>query len=248
MPKCCKKKKNPFDNVPNEKNTGINRSFRYIAKELIKFKKILLADPVTKEFLKSPSTATREQVELLDRIWTVFANKLVNDTSNVPKGYGKRILCCENGGKVFIDVSTYVKDSPKWLNYSVFYGPVKSFIKTNNVESEKILPLENITFNPDELNIENLNNTPIQQMTIIRAGSNEPPVTTNFKPNKNKPVNFQILENHSTRKEIILSLTNEFGWAFRYSDTIFTPNWYVATQLLGEGSDSTYLRLSYFKL
>jgi hypothetical protein len=40
--------------VPNEKNSGINKSFRDIARELKKFKKILMINPVTKDFLKSP--------------------------------------------------------------------------------------------------------------------------------------------------------------------------------------------------
>ena len=134
MPKC-KKETNTLDFVPNEKNAGINKSFRDIAKELKKFKKILWADPVTKDFLKSPYSKTREQVEFLDRVWTVFANKLVNDTSNVPKGYGKRILFCTNGGKVFIDVSTYVKDSPKWLNYSMIFADLRRDIKMVDPQS-----------------------------------------------------------------------------------------------------------------
>lgn len=242
----CKKKTNPLHLVPNEKNSVINRSFRDIAKELKKFKKILLADPVTKDFLKSPYSKTREQVEFLDRVWTVFANKLVNDTSNLPNGCGKRILFCENGGKVFIDTSTYIEGNPKWLNYSIFYGPVKSNIKMNAESDKPTLPPENITFNPEELDLEKLNNTPLEEMTIIRAGSTQPPFK-NTNPEKTKPVHFQILENHATRKEIIMALSNEYGYASRYSDTIFTPNWYVATQLFGKDGDSTYLRLSYFK-
>jgi hypothetical protein len=242
---------NPFDNVPNEKNTGINRSFRDIAKELTKFKKILLADPVTKEFLKSSYSKTREQVEFLDRVWTAFANKLVNDTSNVPKGYGKRILFCTNGGKVFIDVSTYVKDSPKWLNYSMIFADLQRDIQTvesqsHTVSSDILLPAESITFNPHELRFDNFNDATKIETTSLRAGSIEAPRNTTAE--RTKPVRFQVLENHSTRKEIIMTFINEYGWASRYSDTIFAPNWYVATQIRGKDGYSVFLRLSYFKL
>jgi hypothetical protein len=244
------KKIDKLNIVPNEKISGLDKSFRDIAKELKKYKKILCENSVTRNFLKSPYTQTREEVEYLDRIWTVYANKLVNDLSNLPKGYGKRILFCTNSGEVFIDTSTFIKDNYKWLNYSIISGKLLCNIKTN-AESDNnccdILSSQNISFNPQELSIENLNNTLVKQLISIKAGSTEKPVVNNFNPEKTKPISFDIISNHSTRKEIMMTLLNEYGWASRYSDTIFTPNWYVATQLFGKEGYSVYIRLSYFK-
>jgi hypothetical protein len=240
--------------VPNEKNSGINKSFRDIARELKKFKKILMINPVTKDFLKSPYSKTREEIEYLDRVWTVLANKLINDTSNLPTGYGKRLLFCTNGGKVFIDNSTFVSGNPKWLNYSIIFGDLLL-----NIEKEKrlpnvaslVLPQENITFNPQESKLDNLNDTNLVKQSIcVRAGSIEPPTLNiaNLNPEKTKPVTFQLVENHLTRKEIIGATSKVYDWSSRYSDTVFTPNWYVATQLLGKDGYVVYVRLSYFKL
>lgn len=250
----CKKKINHLLSVPNEKNSGINKSFRDIARELKKFKKILMIHPVTKDFLKSPYSKTREEIEYLDRVWTVLANKFINDTSNLPTGYGKRLLFCTNGGKVFIDNSTFVSGNPKWLNYSIIFGNLLL-----NIEKEKrltnvaslLLSQENITFNPQESKLDNLNDSNLVTETIcVRAGSIEPPTLNiaNLNPEKTKPVTFQLLENHLTRQEIIGATSKEYAWSSRYSDTIFTPNWYVATQLLGKDGYVVYLRLSYFKL
>jgi len=250
----CKKKINHLLSIPNEKISGINKSFRDIARELKRFKKILMIHPVTKDFLNSPYSKTREEIEYLDRVWIVLANKLINDTSNLPSGYGKRLLFCTNGGKVFIDNSTFIPGNTKWLNYSIIFGDMLL-----NIEKEKrltnvaslLLSQENITFNPHESKLDNLNESNLVKETIcIRAGSIEPPTLNiaNLNPEKTKPVTFQLLENHLTRQEIIGATSKEYGWSSRYSDTVFAPNWYVATQLIGKDGYVVYLRLCYFKL
>ena len=163
-------------------------------------------------------------------------------------------MFCTNGGKVFIDNSTFILGNPKWLNHSIIFGDLLL-----NIEKEKILTnvaslllsQENITFNPQESKLDNLNDDNVVKETIcVRAGSIEPPTLNiaNLNPEKTKPVAFQLLENHLTRQEIIGAMSKEYGWSSRYSDTIFTPNWYVATQLIGKDGYVVYLRLSYFKL
>jgi hypothetical protein len=237
--------------VPCEIIPDLNKSFRDIAKELKIYKRMLKDHPITIEFLKHPYNQTREQVELLDRVWIVLANIVVNNTSNIPSGYGKRILFCTNGGKVFIDTTTYLSGSSKWLNYSTVFGDISWKIRTVDQLSASAI-FSTITFNPDETDIEeiNTNTNYTKQSTSFRVGSIEPPVLNinNLTPQKTKAVNFQLLENHLTRKEIQDASSKKYGWTSRYSDTIFSPNFYVASTITGADGYLCFVRLSYFKL
>ena len=237
--------------VPCEIILGLNKSFKDIAKELKTYKKMLKAHPITTEFLKNPYNQTREQVEHLDRVWMIIANNVVNDTSNIPSGYGKRITFCANGGKVFIDTTTYLNGSSQWLNYSIVFGDISWKIRTIDALSSSAI-FSTVTFNPHETDIEEMNNNTIYatQSDSFRVGSVEPPVLNinNLTPQKTKAVTFQLIENHLTRKEIQDASSKKYGWASRFSDTIFSPNYYVASTITGADGYLCFVRLSYFKL
>lgn len=243
-------KKIPCKKIPCKKISDLNKSFRDIAKELNKYKKILHAHPITKDFLKNPYNKSREQIERLDRVWTILANNVVNDTSNIPSGYGKRILFCTNGGIVFIDTTTYISGNSKWLNYSICFGEVLGKIRTTDDGLSSSSSIITLTFNPEEIEIEEINTNYTKQSNSIRSGSNEPPKLdiNDLTPLRSKAVNFQLLDNHSTRKEIQNTYSKNYGYASRYSDTIYTQNYYVATTITGADGYLCVVRLSYFKL
>jgi hypothetical protein len=235
--------------IPCKRISDLNKSFRDIAKELKNYKKMLKAHPITIEFLKHPYNQTREQVELLDRVWIVLANIVVNDTSNIPSGYGKRILFCTNGGKVFIDITTYLSGSSRWLNYSTVFGDTLWNIRREYQLSASAI-FSTVTFNPEEIDIEEINTNYTNDSNSFRVGSIEPPVLNinNLTPQQTKAVNFQLLDNHLTRKEIQDASSKKYGWSSRYSDTIFSPNFYVASTITGADGYLCFVRLSYFKL
>jgi len=247
----------PLLKVPNTPITKLGLSFRDIAAQLDNFKKELLKQPITQQFLADPYNQSSETIINLDREWAITANKMVNDMTGVPQGYGKRMLFCANDGSVFVDVSTFVPNT-KWLNYSIVAITKFSNYKFIDNPTE---PQFNInvnsssdSFNYEETNWSNVTINPAMQSsnyTILRCGSTTPPVTDiNDYLNPERPiaVTFAELDPHTSRQEIIEATTNTYGWCSRYSSTVFSPNYYVATELKGADGYNIFIRLSYFLL
>lgn len=249
--KCCK----DVSNVPDYNISGLNLSFRDIAKQLCEFKNELLSNDLTQDFLLSPYSKTGDYINNLDRLWARLANKVVNNTTGVTPGYGKRILFASNDGYVFIDVSTFIEGSKKWLNFSVI--ALNRYSNFKFIDNPKVPQYNNfINSNSETFNYENINysniinngNTPGKIFSNIKCGSTSYPPTdiNDLTPQSTKAISFQLLDIHTTRKEIIESVSNTYGYSSRYSDTTFTPNYYVATTLNGSDGYSIFIRLSYY--
>ena len=243
--------------LPNKPITNLGISFRKIAYKLEKFKKKILSYPLTKEFLKNPYYQSEEFINNIDRLWARVANETVNDYLDIPPGFGKRILFCSNDGNVFIDVSTYIKDSKKWLNFSILaLNTLQNYKFINN----PTVPQYNVninsnsqTFNYEQTNYDNVINNSNDQskiFTILKCGSKTPPSLdpNDLTPQKTTATTFQEVDLHTTRTEIIQSINTKYGYTSRYSGTTFTPNYYVATQLNGADEYTVFIRLSYFLL
>lgn len=241
--------------VPNYKITGLNLSFRDIAKQLCEFKNELLSDPLTKDFLSDPYNKTGDEINNIDILWSRISNKVVNNTTGVTPGYGKRILFASNDGHVFIDVSTFIENSKKWLNFSIIalnqFNNYKFIDNPQVPQYNNFLNSNSLTFNyenTDYSNVINNGNTPNDFFNIIKCGSTSYPPTdiNNLTPQNTKAISFRSVDLHTTRKEIIESISNTYGYTSRYSDTTFTPNYYVATTLNGANGYSIFVRLSYY--
>jgi hypothetical protein len=85
---------------------------------------------------------------------------------------------------------------------------------------------------------------------MLKCGSNDFPATdpNNLEPQNCIATTFLEEPIHTGRKEIVQAMTNSYGWCSRYSETIFVPNYYVATKLEGNDGYGIFIRLSYFLL
>lgn len=242
--------------VPSNSIKELGLSFRGIAQQLCIFKNNLLSYPLVQQFLEDPYYQSYDNVVNLDRLCNRLANKMVNDIEDVPPGFGKRILFCTNDGSVFLDVSTFIPDS-KWLNYTIVSLTKNSNYKfiENPYDTQYNSNVNSCSdsFNYEETDWSNViinNNTQSSKFITLKCGSNtEPNKDPNeLSPQKTTAIDFFEMDNHTTRAEIIQSITNPYGWASRYSSTNFTINYYVATQLTGVDGYNFFIRLSYFKL
>ncbi|NDE17414.1 hypothetical protein EBZ80_21030 [bacterium] len=252
----------PVTRLPAAPIAGLGLSFRDIGFELMALKAQILAQPVTAPFLASPYTQTQASVELLDRVWEDVATTACQ--TNVPEGYGKRVVMCTNGGHVFINVQTYDATIPQlaksfyvaWIQPSVNFIYPPSPPPTAPLTTIEIQPPP-LVYNPNEINIDNVVNNPntpartlLQPGTLLCTSPNPPPAGT--APAGYTATSFEMVENHMTRREIQQAMTSleedPVGWASRYSDTNFYVNYYVATTIVGADGYVVCLRLSYFRL
>lgn len=242
--------------VPGQFLNGMsNISFRTIAFRLEGFKSQLLNQTMTRQFLSNPYRGT-VVINDLDKLWTRLANAYVNYVGDIPSGYGKRLTFCTNDGYVFIDVSTYNPDfhNTKNLNYSMitvdklFYH-ISPAARIETGQNTTVIDTQNILFNPENTNVESIvNGKEVKRFVNIRCGSA-------VSPNRNKndltseetqPVNYTQLDLESTRSEYIQTFTKKYGFASRYSNTIFAPSYYVATKINGADGYEIFIRLSYY--
>ena len=225
-------------NVPTHKLHKLGLTYRDIATELCLFKQSLLTHPISSQYLSDPYNQTYDTVVSLDRLWARLANQVVNDTTKIPPGYGKRIMFCANDGNVFIDVSTFIPNT-KWMNFSIVALNKKSII--NDTDH---------TFNYEETDWSNAYITPSSKFTILKCGSPipHPADPDELAPQSTVATTFTELDPHTTRKEILQTINAPYGWASRYSETLFTPSFYVSTKLEGEDGYSIFIVFSYFLL
>lgn len=240
-PKCklCCDNDSDLLTVPTHKLHNLGLTYRDIATELCLFKNSLLTHPISLQYLSNPYNQTYETVVSLDRLWARLAQQRVNDTTNTPEGYGKRILFCANDGNVFIDVSTFIPNT-KWMNFSIV-----ALNKKDNIDEASH------TFNYEETDWSSVNtnvNTQSSKFTILKCGSPipHPADPDDLSPQSTVATSFIELDPHTTRKEILQTISNPYGWASRYSETVFTPSFYVATKLEGEDGYSIFIVFSYF--
>jgi hypothetical protein len=242
--------------VPNIPINGLGLSFRDIAQQLCLFKNNLKSYSLSQQFLSNPYNQSYETINNLDRLWARLANQTVNDSSGIPAGYGKRILFCANDGNVFIDVSTFYQNT-KWMNYSmVALNKFTNYKFINNPTEPQYninVNSQSQTFNYEDTNWYNVTTDSSEQskkFTTLKCGSTSPPPSdpNNLTPQGTTAVSFLEVDLHTTRKEIIQSITQPYGWSSRYSETVFSPNYYVATQLNGVDGYNIFVRLSYYVL
>jgi hypothetical protein len=246
--------KDPILKVPNVPLTGLGLSYRDIANQLKEVKQLMLSYPLTQQYIQNPTGMTFESVVQLDRLWDRIGNKIVNDMTGVPQGYGKRLSICRNDGNLIMDVSTYIPNT-KWMNFSLVelntFKNFKSIDNPNEPQFNTNINSNSITFNCENLNISNLTQNVDSQYTsfmVIKCGSNTPPKTdpTDLEPESTTPTTFLQTQPLTTRKEIIQAINSGYGWACRYSQTNFTPNFYVATTFDAADEFVLFIRLSYF--
>lgn len=244
----------PLLEVPNYPITGLGISYRNIAEELKAFKNEMLTYPLTQEYIANPTGLSKEKVDTLDILWTVLANKLVNDVSGVPQGYAKSLLICRNDGCTIINVSTFMPNK-NLLNYSIVemnkYSNLKFVENPSEAQYNANIDSKSVTFSAEKTIFSNVIFNPNMQCKkffIMKCGSMSPPVTdpNNLIPEKTVAVTFEEEPNQVATKEIIQAVNSTYGWAGRYSETSFTPNFYVATKLEAADDFVVFLRLSYF--
>lgn len=254
---CCPKSP-VFLSIPNKPIINLGISFRTIARQLCAFKQNLMSYPLSKEFLSDPYHQTADTIFNLDRLWNRLANQFVNDLTNVTQGFGKRILFCSNDGRVFIDVSTF-KQGTRWQNFNMVAINKESNYKyiaspqQNDPQYNINITNNSITFNHENINITSLTNNGLQQAQhnqMLKCGSNDFPATdpNNLEPQNSVATTFLEEPLHTGRKEILQAMNSPYGWCSRYSETIFSPNYYVATKLEGNDGYGVFIRLSYFSL
>lgn len=253
---------NALDRLPAAPIPDLGLSFRDLGVELMALKAQILAQPITPPFLASPYTQTQATVEQLDRVWASVAQTVCQ--TDVPQGFGKRVVMCTNSGHVFINVQTYDATIPQlaesfyvtWIQPSVNFIYAPPVPPTSPVTTIQIQPPP-LVYNPDQINIDNVTTNPnspatalLTPGTLLCTSPNPPP--TGAAPAGYTATSFQMVENHMTRREIQQAMTspeeNPVGWASRYSDTNFDVNYYVATTIAGADGYLVCLRLSYFRL
>jgi hypothetical protein len=221
--------------------------FRELASRLENVKSSILKEQLTTTFLSNPYD-TSFDVDSLDNLWARIANIYVNDTSDIPSGYGKRLTFCTNDGYVFIDVSTYQPSGTKHLNYSMITMNQSYYVKSSG---DYQIINDTPIFNPENTNIDSMTNgTALLELCNIKCGSNDAPIVdkTNLEPQSTTAVTYQKMDIESTRKEYIMTNYQKYGWASRYSNSLYTPCYYVATQLEGSLGYSIYIRLAIYLL
>lgn len=224
-------------------------TFRTLALKLEKFKELLLSQPLTTLYLSNPYNLTLD-IDKVDRLWTRLANSYVNNLWDVPSGYGKRLTFCTNDGYVFIDVSTFSPNetNTKHLNYSMITMNQSYYVKSEgDYQIINDIPI----FNPENTNIESMSSgTELLELCNIKCGSTDSPIVskTELTQQNSSATTYQKMDIESTRKEYLMTLTQKYGWSSRYSNSLYTPSFYVATQMNGQRGYSVYLRLSFYLL
>jgi hypothetical protein len=171
-----------------------------------------------------------------------------------------RVLICTNDGYVLQDVQTFCRD------------PRNNRVGNNNNYCVQFLDFQvspsfpqTVTLNPSGIDLTD-QKKPLQQLNVVKCQSNIVPSSVENKleykivdsngnlikeETNNSFVNRQLLDNHLTRTEIILSKISKYGFSSRRSDTTNNFNWYVArnvddTILQNKGTSFT-LRVSFFE-
>lgn len=224
-------------------------TFRTLALNLENFKSLILRQSLSSLFLLNPYNTTLN-INNVDKLWTRLANIYVNDVSDVPSGYGKRLTFCTNDGYVFIDVSTFQPDdaNTKHLNYSMITMNQSYYVKSSG--DYQIINDDPI-FNPESTSIDSMTSgTALLELCNIKCGSSESPIVskTDLSGQSTNAITYQKMDIESTRKEYLMTLTQKYGWASRYSNSLYTPSYYVATQITGRYGYSIYVRLSLYLL
>ena len=243
--------------VSNKKFTGLNFSFRMIARELKSFIKEVTSHPEIKKYLKDPYNQNRESMKRFYLIYTILANKYVNNRDNVSSNIGKRITFVNSAGRVAVDVTTFIPNT-KWLNYNMTLGTYSHAYDYKNsgeidfADRGTTVQSDKVTFNPNQDVLTNILTKPVTEAYCMRVGSTDKPITDikNITSQNSTGVSFQHVENHNTRKEIqdAFSENKKYSFSSRFSDTVYTQNFYVATKLSGNDGQEFAIRLSYFKL
>ena len=244
--------------VSNKKFTGLNFSFRTIARELKSFVKEVKCHPMIKKYLKDPYNQDRESMKQYYLIYTIFANQYVNNRVNVSSNIGKRITIVNSAGRVAVDVTTFIPNSLVWLNYNMTLGTYSHVYDYKNsgevdlADGGTTVRSDKVTFNPNGEDLASLLTIPVFEAYCMRVGSTDEPNMDikNITSKNSKGISFQHVENHNTRKEIqdAFSENKKYNCSSRFSDTIYTQNFYVATKLSGNDGQEFAIRLSYFKL
>jgi hypothetical protein len=251
------KQTNFYDNLnqidDNIINADLNLSFRDIAMktdDAVNYLLSSLPDNLKKALLENNSQpqATLDQLNSVNRrllsnyVNNPENNKDRNGTSLVEK-YGIRLLVCIDDGYVIHDVQTFTGNNN---NYCVQF--------TNKIMSSALpQKIGNVDFSNLSQNARTL-----QQLQVIKCGSDVPPRSNENSKNEYKIfddaknvieeesnksfVKLQILDNHSTRTEVMQAKMAKYGLSARKSDTISNFNWYVARNV-----GNFVLRLSIFE-
>ena len=243
--------------VSNKKFTKLDFSFRTIAQELKLFINEVKSHPMIKKYLKDPYNQDRESMKKIYLIYTAFANKYVNRV-NVSSNIGKRITFVNSAGRVAVDVTTFIPNNLTWLNYNMTlgtYSHVYDFKDSGDINLDDggtTVQSDKVTFNPNGDIIKDISTTPVYEAYCMRVGSTDAPNmdVKNITSQNSKGIKFQHIENHNTRKEIqdAFSENKKYNCSSRFSDTVYTQNFYVATKLAGNDGQEFVVRFSYFKL
>ena len=244
--------------VSNKKFTGLDFSFRTIARELKSFVKEVKSHPIIKKYLKDPYNQDRESMKQYYLIYTIFANQYVNNRVNVSSNIGKRITIVNSAGRVAVDVTTFIQNDLRWLNYNMTLGSYshvydyKDSGEIDLADGGTTVQSDKVTFNPNGEDLTNILTKPVFEAYCMRVGSTDEPNMDikNITSKNSKGISFQHVENHNTRKEIqdAFSENKKYNCSSRFSDTVYTQNFYVATKLSGNDGQEFAVRLSYFKL
>jgi len=247
------KKINFFDNLNqiDDKiiNADLNLSFRDIAiktEDVLQYLIYSLPANLKKTFLENKSQ-NQTEINQLQSVLRRLLSNYVNNEENIKdkngrslvEKYGLRILICTDDGYVLHDVQTF---TGKNNNYCVQFTD-------QNISS--VFP-QKITLNSSNIDLSNLSNTvkSLQQLKVIKCSSSVEPKTHENSKNEYKIFNsannvieekrnnsfekLQILDNHSTRTEIMQAKMAKYGLSARKSDTTNNFNWYVARHIASD--------------
>jgi len=241
--------------LPNEKIKDLGLSFRNIAKKCHNLTKLHTVD-------YDPLTPF-EQLNREKKLRRDLSN-WVNDPKNLVdcKGkyigdkYGARITICRNDGLVTHDVETFCRDVRNKNNRILGSNNNFVYLKDDFVESNKA----NKRFLYSTINVVNVENSDIKYSSVnaykVKSSSipssNPNSILMQYSPNERADgdnvtiVSGEIMDDHTTRKEIMQAASGRYGYAARVSrsDGI---NYYVCKYVEDDNGMSLFYRLSYFK-
>lgn len=244
-------------NLPNEKIKDLELSYRDIGKRCHKISKKYSYELKTSNM--SASEVNNHQKKLRRDLsnWVNDPNNLVNCNGKyIGDNIGARITVCRSDGRVTHDVETFCRDVKNKNNRMLGTNNNYIFIKNEHFQLNK----ENNEYIYSTLDVNTIKNSGIKYKNIhaYKVKSSSLPSSDpnsniiKYSPNDTTSdnsvtvVSGEIMDLHSTRKEIIQATSGKYGYDSRISSTTRRSH-YVCEKIEGEERQTYYFRLSYFQ-
>ena len=237
--------------LPNENLNNVGLSFRDIAKRC---HYLTINDNIFND---------KDEMKLRRNLsnWVNDPKNLTNSKGKyIGDKFGARITVCRTDGLVLHDVETFCQDVRN--NSNRILGINNNFIffksdsvKTNKQDKEYLFS----TLNTSNLNAIENSDIHYSSVNVYKVKSSSVPssdpnsILIKYSPNETGDNNVtiasgQIMDLHTTRKEVIQSACGKYGCASRISNTTLNLNHYVCKYVENKNDDgeSFFCRLSYF--